>query len=222
VESEIKDEFSWRRLLITLGIVFITAGAVGGSVFFVMNRQIDELNKPIINTTTTILNATTTTKTTTTTIEPVADWTTCSSTKYDFTFKYPSFWTQSSEEFKTRGEKDFEIILNSDIANESYSVTFYNLGSQTSAAFVDGYFSQIETGPSDISNIVVNGNPVVKFYIAKTGISGGGSAHYLFSKDGVGVDISNSKVGFNQAEIMNDSILENIANTFMFSALFLT
>lgn len=37
-----QEKFNWKRLLITLGIVLITAIAVGGSVYYVMNEQIKE------------------------------------------------------------------------------------------------------------------------------------------------------------------------------------
>jgi len=34
-----KPKFNWKRLLITVGIVIVTAGAIGGSVYYVMNQQ---------------------------------------------------------------------------------------------------------------------------------------------------------------------------------------
>lgn len=104
MEPEVK-KFDWQRLLITVGIVIITAGAIGGSVYYVMNlqatkdketanktaqdlqKQIDELKKVQTSTITTIP--------TTTTIDPIASWKTYSNTKYGFSLKYPADWTIS-------------------------------------------------------------------------------------------------------------------------------
>ncbi len=38
-EMNEKPKFNWQRLLITVGIVIVTAGAIGGSTWYVMNQQ---------------------------------------------------------------------------------------------------------------------------------------------------------------------------------------
>ena len=111
-----KPKINWKRLLITVGIVIVTAGAIGGSVYYVMNQQaqkdkesaektvqdlqtqIDDLKK---TDTTTI--PTTNTGTTATTDE-TANWKTYSNASAKMSFKYPSSWSITREESTNTGE----------------------------------------------------------------------------------------------------------------------
>lgn len=39
MEPQEKPKFHWKRLLITVGIVIVTAGVIGGSIWYVMDKQ---------------------------------------------------------------------------------------------------------------------------------------------------------------------------------------
>jgi hypothetical protein len=100
-----KPKFNWQRLLITVGIVIVTAGAIGGTTWYVMNqqakndkantdKQVSDLQKQVADLQKTQTSTTTTTPSTTTTAtDPTAGWKTYTNTKYGYTLKYPSDWS---------------------------------------------------------------------------------------------------------------------------------
>jgi type II secretory pathway pseudopilin PulG len=99
-----KPKFNWKRLLITIGIVIITAGAIGGSIYYVMNqqatkdkktadkqaqdlqKQIDDLKKAQESKTNTTATPIATTQ------DETASWKTYTNQPYGFTIKYPADW----------------------------------------------------------------------------------------------------------------------------------
>ena len=53
MEPEVKTEkpkFSWKRLLITIGIVSVTAAVIDGTVWYLMDKQAKEDNDAAENT----------------------------------------------------------------------------------------------------------------------------------------------------------------------------
>ncbi|MCL5093539.1 MAG: hypothetical protein M1355_00140 [Patescibacteria group bacterium] len=98
------EKLNSKRLFITLGIVIITAGAIGGSVYYVMdqqakkdketaNKQTQDLLKQVEE----LKKAQTNTTTTTTTADPTANWKTYTNASLDFSFKYPDSYTIKDE-----------------------------------------------------------------------------------------------------------------------------
>ena len=97
-----KQEENWRRLLIMLSLVILTAGAVGGSLYYVRNDQannnratIDKQKTDIqkqaynIREIQTVAAATTTITRRALIAADPATWNTYSDEKYKFSFKYP-------------------------------------------------------------------------------------------------------------------------------------
>lgn len=130
-----KPKFSGKRLLITILIVLLTAGSVGGGTWYFMDqnvkktkeandkeieslqKQIDDLKKE----STTSDGAATPTAT-----DETAGWKTYTSTKYGFSLKYPSSWTVNDTNpsisnnvaapiptiiFKDNAQEDFRIYI---------------------------------------------------------------------------------------------------------------
>lgn len=94
--------FNTKRFLITLGFVLITALAVGGATYYVMNEQaqkdresfektIQDLQKQIddLKKTETVTNTNATTSTETT---PASDWHTYLNADYNFQLTFPESW----------------------------------------------------------------------------------------------------------------------------------
>ncbi len=142
--NELNDEpkLNWKRLLITVGIVIFTAGAIGGSVYYVMNqqaqkdkesaektaqdlqKQIDDLKKTETTT------ATPTTTTTQTTTDETANWKTYSNSSAKISFKYPSIWSITNEEFTSKGGV---VTFN---AGNSETFALYKLDGEGGRGFV--------------------------------------------------------------------------------------
>jgi uncharacterized protein YxeA len=103
-----KPKFNWQRSLITVGIVIVTAGVIGGTTWYVMNqqaktdktntdKQVSELQKQVADLQKTQTKTTTTTPTpATTTTDPTAGWKTFSNSDYHFALKYPTDWTATT------------------------------------------------------------------------------------------------------------------------------
>jgi type II secretory pathway pseudopilin PulG len=98
-----KPKFNWQRLLITVGIVIVTAGAIGGSVYYVMNQQAQkdkesaektaqDLQKQVADLQKTQTKTVTTTTPATTTTDPTTSWKTFTDSSGTVSFKYPENW----------------------------------------------------------------------------------------------------------------------------------
>jgi len=150
-----KPKFNWKRLLITVGIVIVTAGAIGGSVYYVMNqqaqkdkesaektaqdlqKQIDDLKK------TETATSTTTTPTTTTTTDPTASWQTYTNTDHKFTLKVPTGWTAKTLTGGVRlssGNQYFDVI------------SFVNSGSYTPTTWLNEEIKNGNIASGSIAN----------------------------------------------------------------------
>jgi hypothetical protein len=98
-----KPKFNWKRLLITVSVVILTAGLFGGGVWYFMDQsdkktkkanedEIASLQKQINDLK---ADTTTTEKPTSgnTTTEETTSWKTYNNTVYSYSLKYPSSWT---------------------------------------------------------------------------------------------------------------------------------
>jgi hypothetical protein len=104
MEPTEKPKFNWTRLIITIVLVVLTAGALGGGVWYYMNqqslkaedaknkeveqlqKQIDELKKPAASTTATTAAA-----------DPTASWKTYTNDSFGLSFKYPASYSLRTE-----------------------------------------------------------------------------------------------------------------------------
>ncbi|NTU69920.1 hypothetical protein HGB13_03825 [bacterium] len=91
-----KEKLNWRRLLITIGLVLVTAGITGGGVWYFMDQanqtqkktidsmqaQIDQLNENLKNG-----------ETSKSLVDETANWNTYTSSLEKLSFKYPEDWT---------------------------------------------------------------------------------------------------------------------------------
>ena len=174
-----KPKFNWKRLLITVGIVIITAGAIGGSVYYVMNqqatkdkesaektaqdlqKQIDDLKK------TTTSTSTTTTTPTTTTTDATAVWKTYSNTTLGYSYKYPSTLTFNTGKGISNNNlvRDESNYVNINAIQNTYSKTpeayFSEVTRQSSANTTPG--SAVFEGGKNNKTVTIGANKAVVF-----------------------------------------------------------
>lgn len=135
IELNEKTKLNWKRLLITIGIVIITASAIGGSVYYVMNQQAQkdkesaektaqDLQKQIDD-----LKKTETTGTTTTpTIIPTEKYT---STRLKLSFNKDSYFIQENADGINVGYKELYVMPAESIAPGVYgpiTIRIYDKG----------------------------------------------------------------------------------------------
>jgi hypothetical protein len=120
-EIETKEILNWQRLAITIGIVLVTAAAVGGTVWYLMDqnaqniadsnaksiseiqKQVDELKSSKVTNTVADSNSKT-----------------YSNSKFGISFSYPKAWTLSSDNadgpsFTVNGTDKFAITIMKDL-----------------------------------------------------------------------------------------------------------
>lgn len=180
-----KSKFNWQRMLITIGIVVVTAVVFAGGVWYVMDRQakkdregarktaqdlqqqIDDLKK-------------TQASTDTTATDPTVNWKTYNNTMPSFSFKYPT-----NQVATPAVANDPSVWLSSDGTRPNTTLSIYY--QKNSATTALGYFNYVKDniglpepysiiGAKIISgatyyqvNFTHMGQPVTGLYYAKGG-----------------------------------------------------
>lgn len=190
-------------VLISIFVAILLAAGAGGGVYYYMDQQaknakadtdsqIQSLQQQIAD------------------LTEAANWQTYTNATYGFSFKYPVGWSVTEQKASYGDARQYEISF----GDEGYYVTVFNMGSQTADAFVASYYAGVELGPSDIQDVTINNNAVVKFFMqhASTSEQTVGGTNYFFSKNTTGVDVSNSM----KAKDAEDETLTKIVNSFSF------
>ncbi|MGD8373644.1 MAG: hypothetical protein PVI21_02185 [Candidatus Woesebacteria bacterium] len=191
-------------VLVSAIIAVLLAGAAAGGMYYYMDQQakdtkattdsqIQGLQQEVAD------------------LKEAANWQTYTNSTYGFSFKYPTGWTVAEKAASYGDAREYEISFD----DEGYYVTVFGMGDQTADAFVSSYYGGVEAGPSDIEDVTINDNAVVKFFMQQPSVSDEtvGGTNYFFSKNETGVDISNSM----KAKGADDATLTGIVDSFTFN-----
>jgi cytoskeletal protein RodZ len=181
MDETTKEKFNWQRLLITLGLVIVAAGLVGGGIWYYMNQNeqaqtksyndsVSSLQKQINELKAAKTATATTPSTSTTTTDPTAGWKTYNDTvnNYGFTLKYPTDWTATGITMGvrlTKGNEYFDVLsYNNPSAQttESWLQQEINLKNIASASVADKTTKTI--GNNQVLYFTHNGQDVNYYY----------------------------------------------------------
>jgi len=184
----------WRIIAITVVVALVTAGAIGGGVWYYMDqqnqkladdntKQVDSLQSQIddLNENSTSAEASTTTATNAT-----AGWKTYSNSNPVFTFKYPTNQTAA-----TPAANDPTVWLSTDgnRSNETLLIVF----AKNSATTVQSYYNYVKSNVGLPEPNTVIGNKTINgkdFYQVNMTHMGGAVTELFFVNNGYGYQIS--------------------------------
>jgi hypothetical protein len=150
---------------------------------------------------------------------------TYTNSNYGFAFEYPSNLI-ITEKNGSYGAEKLVIKLNYDNnLPESYHVIVLDAGNKSTKELIHSQYDLAGNGPSNISDVVINGLSAVKFFMEIANASGpAGSAYVLFKNKTTAVIIStNARTGSTTQNmssfldsLSNDAVLNSIASSFKF------
>lgn len=194
----------WMVFLI-LGIL-VLAVLLGGGAYVLMKAKAPVSTPiPVVS------------KPTPTPVDETANWKTYTNSTHKFSFKYPSGWNvEEQDETKSADGRELLITLNEPSNSSPYQVEVFHFQGEDLQSFINSWYGQIESGPSQIKSIN-EGNAGYEFFMQKAGVTPSGSANITI-RNGMDVfTISTPVKNGNSAEILQDSTLKLITSTFKFT-----
>lgn len=201
----------WLLLLILFGVL------VGGSVYLMtltdlqkdkdyLQEQIDNIQRPGIST-----DAATQDE------DDTADWQTYTNEEYGFSFRYPTQFKLDEKSLAAGNTEKYNITMTDEVG-KSFYVGVLNMEGKTAREFIEDWYGEMESGPSNISESTINDNKVFKLFLEKAStIGSSGSAVVVFTDRNYAIPLSTSVIGGEMREIMDNEVLNKIALTFKFT-----
>jgi len=142
---------------------------------------------------------------------PIGDLTHYSNREFGFSLAYPAEWNLPKEIKITPPQQHFyQIILNP--GGVQYFIDIYRqMMPLPLANFVRDYFTEASWSEEQ----KINEQNVVKFFLPKSGLEPSGSAGIAFTKGNDVLVISTAILKGEKEEILNDKILNQIAESFV-------
>lgn len=135
--------------------------------------------------------------------------------EFGFSLSYPAGWRIPVEgRIEPPRQHLYQIALNPG-TEAQFLVDIYDQPSPIPlSSFVEGFFADIEDGPSEIVETTINDNEAIKFFMAKLGLTSQGAGKTGFRKGAYIVIISTPLIKGSASAVLADETLSALSESF--------